>query len=388
MNAQTTAAVTWLRRNLPGDDAAQADVLESLTTAMLAGGNRPAAEALLAQIYQQLGEEHLRRMVDVLADSKDPKRWLLAGLIGQNLPAPDDVRLGDSQIRRAVDAMPEDRWTLLVAATLCDVHCAVPDAAVRLSRIDPDNLFAWAAQAGTSAEASAYFASNAKAGPSIYRTRLRTLVAQAARATRWDDGMGQIMLDVVRASKLTGVPVPAAMILPTHAFGEEGGEDRDYAAFIAAWNFPVVRTRMFAQFCDPSANNPNRSDMDDAKLRADCVQIGRTLGYSHGMPIVIRSGEIMLRRLEKGTAVEQDMLRRRRQYAWMEEHGFGSDAHAPGETPESFVEDYARLGELGAILHRFDRLGIPREPPPGWQPKDPSALLLPEDRKPASGAKQ
>jgi len=393
LDAQTTTAVDWLRKNLPGNDTAQAELLSSLTTALVAGGNRPAAETLLGHIYKQLGEDHMRRMVDALAGSNDPKRWLLAGMIGQSLSPPDDVRLGDGQLRRAVDAMPEDRWALLVAATYCDAHCAVPDAAVRLSRLDPGNLFAWAAQAGTTADMEAYKAAYSKRGPSIYRTRLRALVAQAARATRWDDGDGQMVLDMTLAYKLSGVPVPSAMISPTRALGGDaveafGGEVFDYAASMAGWNIPVARVGMLGKFCDPSRNNPNASDLQDPALRADCIRVGRTMADSHGMPIVARIGEVMLRRLEKGTDVEREMLQRRRQYEWLREHDFGNDLRIPGETAESFAKDRARYGELGTILVRFDRAGIPREPPPGWQPKDPNALLLPEERKTAPAVKQ
>ena len=388
LDAQAMAAVGWLRTNLPGNDTAQAELLSSLTTALLAGGNRPAAEALLEQIYKQLGEDHMRRMADVLSKSEEPKRWLLAGMIGQSLPSPDDVRIGDAQLRRAVDAMPEDRWALLVAATYCDQHCAVPDAAVRLSRLDPDNLFAWAAQAGTTADMSAYSESYAKQGPSIYRTRLRALIPQAARATRWDDGAGRIASDMVHAYKSSGVPVPTAMTLPTHAFGKGSDQDQDYAAFISARNSPVIRVAMLGKFCDPTRNNANRSDLEDPALRADCIRIGRTLADSNGMPIVVRIGEVMLRRLEKGTPVEREMIERRRQYAWLQEHDFGNDIHVPGETPDLFIDENVKYGELGYALRHFDRIGIPRNPPPGWQPKDPTALLLPEDRQPMESVKQ
>jgi hypothetical protein len=377
--AQTASAVAWLSKTLPDDDAAQADVLDALTRALLEGGNRGAAEALLEQIYDQVGDQHLRRLALALAASDDPEHWRLAGLVGQLLPAPDDVAIGDAQLRRAVAARPRDAWTLQVAATACDAHCAVPDAAARLVEVDPGNLYAWVLTAGSSADMQAFLDANRRRGANEFHPRLRALLAGAAKATRWDDGISRMQLELARASGVAGVPVPAALTRPTRAFGAEGGEDRDYAALRGSWTLPMPRLAMLATYCNPSASNPNRHLLDDPALRADCIAVGKVLADGRGLPFAGRVGEVMLRRLLKGTPVEAEMIERRRRYEWLAEHHFGMDARLVPQTEEARLGESARLGELDAIVQRMRRSGLRTEPPPGWQPKDPKSLLLPED---------
>jgi len=81
----------------------------------------------------------------------------------------------------------------------------------------------------------------------------------------------------------------------------------------------------------------------------------------------------------KGTPVEAEMIERRRRYEWVAEQGFGNSVWLPIETDEMRLEENAAYGEMGAIIRHMHRNGLVIEPPAGWTPKDPRALLLPED---------
>lgn len=90
----------------------------------------------------------------------------------------------------------------------------------------------------------------------------------------------------------------------------------------------------------------------------------------------------MLRRLLKGTGEDNEAIQMRREYVWLSEQLDASD----GSYKAQLRSDLVNLGEWVAVQHAIERLGKSTEPAPGWVPKDPQALPLPEDRS-ASPAK-
>ena len=90
----------------------------------------------------------------------------------------------------------------------------------------------------------------------------------------------------------------------------------------------------------------------------------------------------MLRRLLNGTGEDKEAIQMRREYVWLSEQLAVSD----GSYKAQLRDDLVSMGEWAAVQHAVERLGKSRTPPANWVPKDPQALLLPEERS-ASPAK-
>jgi hypothetical protein len=116
--------------------------------------------------------------------------------------------------------------------------------------------------------------------------------------------------------------------------------------------------------------------------RADCLELGRRLENDRSGAFLSRMvGSAMVRRLVKGTPEEAAAKEMRREYAWFSEQLVASKVPYTERLQEEVVE----YGEWKAWQRAVERLGATRTPPPGWMPKDPQALLLPEERTPAPG---
>jgi hypothetical protein len=64
----------------------------------------------------------------------------------------------------------------------------------------------------------------------------------------------------------------------------------------------------------------------------------------------------------------------------MENGGVSMAFHDPTYS-DSFYRDALEYGHFEAILRSMDRSGIPRQPPLGWIPEHPDALLFADERK-------
>ncbi|WP_170113114.1 hypothetical protein [Ahniella affigens] len=89
-------------------------------------------------------------------------------------------------------------------------------------------------------------------------------------------------------------------------------------------------------------------------------------------------GSDMLRRLLPGTDEAGAALTFRRPYVWLGE--LGHDDAMSGEALTSIGRETEAIGEWPAMLNQAERRGLPLIPPSDWIPKDPDALLLPEER--------
>ncbi|MGH8028645.1 MAG: hypothetical protein ACREO3_01795 [Arenimonas sp.] len=48
---------------------------------------------------------------------------------------------------------------------------------------------------------------------------------------------------------------------------------------------------------------------------------------------------------------------------------------------ELLAADSIEAGEMEAMKRTLDRAGVPREPPPGWEPTDPTELMTAMQRE-------
>jgi hypothetical protein len=392
--------VQWRRAEqaLIESKAQRTEANRKAAAAMLTGANQVASDMLMGQISHQLSTRSRQQRFQALINSPDPDDWLLAALVGMHMEVlPDEpefydkefedtiesMRLGaGAQLRRLLTARPTDRLGLLTAITFCDEwRCAVPGAADQLSRLDPDNLFAWTALMKEPGTNRAHFVESlAQVGiPGAVHDRVGLLVARAAQARRWDDGYGQILAKLVKAYEVSYLPLPYSNgLLGADKDGTIRGNTLGwaFASYSTAWSVPPPSLQIVAEFCNPKKSNLS------ATSRADCLRIGNTLADSRGHLLVNAVGLTMLRRLEKGSPAEAALLERRRRLAWLQEQDLWPFTGDPVRTGQQFVNDLSRYGELEASLRRLDRLGISRVPPATWQPKDENTLLLPEERVP------
>lgn len=390
----TATTLQWRRAN---QTLAGAEYLE--VAMVLPNAADDSIQTLLEQIHNNLSDASRYRIAKELGDSPSAGRWLVAGLIGETLRPPDNIQVGDAQIRRAVVAMPSDPFALMVAITYCSektqwsfqekyystVTCPIPDAPMRLTRVDPDNLFGWEALIDPPnldwKQYDQLTAEVRKDGP--VRTRILALISRAARATRWNDGYGKMMQAKALAYDASFVPLVRQQL--ASPLNKRTPFQLSYAGVpdeIASWQEPYSMAweggmysqhAVLARICDTSTPEP--------AIRADCIRIGHTMADAQGVVYINNFGWRMLRRLEKGTAVEKEMIERRRSYLWMQEKDSWSQDIDPVQAGRDYVRDWAKVGELEADFLKLDRLGIPRNPPPEWQPKYASLLELPEERK-------
>jgi hypothetical protein len=349
---QAQSAVRWLRSTLFQDDAAQGELVRALVRALSLTGNNAAVDDLLQVVHQVIGKDFRAETRQALSASKDPRHWLMSGLVGVTANDGDSAR---AEIRRASAALPNDARMQLLATALCNYEgCPAPESPSRLAAIDPDNLMAWVAQMGS---------------PTVDAPRMRALIAQAARARHWNDAYGQLVKETAAAYRLGGVALPSPLRVPFETGVK--AEDRDYAAYVMAtyWLSSPSLGKLVAA-CDPG-----RVPLD-AALRADCTHIATVLATSTGRVAPHSIGLNMLRRLTRG-APEQSALRElKRQDLWLFEQE-GERGMTPAQTGESFVADLLAHGELEAERRRLNALGVARTPPQDWSPKNPRDLEVP-----------
>jgi hypothetical protein len=162
---------------------------------------------------------------------------------------------------------------------------------------------------------------------------------------------------------------PARRLLSERQMGE-------LALTNAAIAIPVPPVARFANLCQPVEGGAM-----EAGLRADCLAYGRLAADAQGSVVAQNVGINLLRRIARGTPLEQEMLERRRRYLWVAQMQPPWGRRNPRADQLAIFELIASQGELHAFQQRLQAFGIAAEPPAGWQPENPADLLLPEDRE-------
>jgi Arc/MetJ family transcription regulator len=247
--------------------------------------------------------------------------------------------------------------------------CPVPDAPSRLAKLEPQNLFAWAALIDPPA------VDQGQGGQLIWkyehepaaRAQFRRLMAQAARATTWDAGSVALRGIQAKAYGVSYIPMHLQRIYFDHNQVEteyaDGLRETQRATWFQAWALNGGGAWVFQRMCNPAV-----ADVDEA-LRADCMRIFRVLAQSKDDFGVAFSGWVGLARLDREGTLRKQAYLRWRQLHWLREQQPWSRERDPLAGGRQFMRDFAEYGEWEANLREADRVGIAREPPPGWQPR-------------------
>lgn len=349
-------AVAWLAREAGADAAVQRELLEAFGQALRAAGKGDAVDTLLDEILRQRGAAYRHdRLAALLArDDRDgllALQWIAAG------DTDAAVReLAAAGATRLVERYGDDVDALYVLALGCStgsIPC-MPDIFARLTARAPDNAVHW-------------ILAPADEAPLMTRERLR----QAARAPRFDDHLAA-QTALLRATLAPTTPPPELGeplqgVLDT----AEVGPSLRRRAIEAV---PLPRYAAVVALCRPD----RAPAATDAALRADCDAFGRLALDAPDAAILSRMiASAILRRLHPDDAIGRKAYGYRRQYVWL------SEQFVPrGLDAEQLQQDVARYGEWEAWLRQADRSHVARRPPDDWQPKNPQALLLAEQRKP------
>jgi len=301
----------------------------------------------LKQAVQDLRADYRRQQFQRLARNSDRDSLIAAVWIG--MPTDSDRRPLDGQaevaqrLSRAYGNDPLALFALTLACQMQDEPCAHPEPYDVLLRIESSNVVHWLMLPNGAAPSDAQLHS-------------------AAMAPNADSHLRDIMR-IVRAA-LADQSAPA---------GPAGVDQRELALLLRRDAIEQVSLPKFGavvSMCKTAVE----------QRRADCVEIGRRLQNDRSGAFLSRMvGGAMLRRLVKGTPEDAAAKEMRREYAWLSEQLVASKA----AYTERLQEEVIVYGEWEAWQRAVERLGATRTPPAGWMPKDPQALLLPEERTPA-----
>jgi hypothetical protein len=363
----------------------QADAEYLGLASILPSASNTSLYALADDIRQRLTEDARRTRARELIRSSDPQDWLAASLVAYSLPEPDNTGMGDGQLDRAVRAMPNDRFALIMAVRYCNAGfawyddegnyttnlqtpCPVKNAAARLTELDPQNLYGWLSLIDPSdddpQQKGKFLYQNVRERAT--RERIGKLVAAAARSSYYDAGYARALAIKSRALGVDYFPMPLGLIYQSPYSKTNTAERLKqglWTTWMEAWDnagwlhFPVLEA-----YCDP-----DQSTLDES-TRADCMRIFRTLAEGKSDMIVTIAGWRGMARLSKGTVLEAELNTRYEQFRWIREQQVWTRERDPRGRAKQYLKDLMAVGEIEATLLEADRLGIPRRPPVGWRP--------------------
>jgi len=310
-------------------------------------------DAEATKLLAQYRAQQLQR----LAALGDRDSLIAAALLGIG-DAGEGVPPGyDEVLRKLYAEHGEDVLSLYALSLACQetpAPCAAPDAPATLVRVAPDNAVHWLVQAN---------------GAEVDRARLHS-AAQASIA----DSHHSALLGIVRTA-LADQPAPTG--------ADENTDAQSLAQALrlrvaASLPYPAYGAAMNACSAQAAAHAALASAGEDGEsLRNDCASLGHALFADQGQQVVTRMyGGTLLRRFSPNTRLASEALAFRLQYLWLDQLRIGGNAAAR----EQLDADVVAQGEWEALQRQAERSGSTRNPPPDWQPRDPSALLLPELR--------
>ncbi len=355
--------VRWMREELESNEALQAEVLESFAAALARDGARSQVQSLLFEVLQIKGAEFRARRVAALAASPQPEASTYAAMLAwHNAIEPAGVEQFARLIETAREANPDDAFTWYVASAYCHhepgTPCPHPDTARRLAQVDADNGFAWVMLATAESDEAA-----------------RAALAEAARREQLRDYFSANYLAYARSVELSAVPLPELLAAPARILAPEESPAA-VVAHLEAWSMPQPPLFRFARLCHPEQGLP-----DDEDIRADCLAVAAKMARGQNSLVTHLIGSIVVRRLAPGTALAQEMRDLNARILYLSEK---FDQLSPeqllGYPLDRLTQETVELGELEALARRIEHFGFPAYPPPDWAPRDPQALLLPEER--------
>jgi hypothetical protein len=355
-------AVAWQKAK-----RAQADAEYLGLATVLPNARNTTIYALSRTIRERLSDDALRVRFKELAASKDPHDWISAGMIGFSAFEENDQ--SNEQFRRALKALPNDRFALIASIRHCYGECAVPDAPERLARLEPNNLFAWITQIarpGYDQDRDGRLIWQYEHEPAV-RARLRGLIAKAAQATTWDDGTSEIFAAKVKAYGVNYFPMPRQVFVGYFQRETDAADSMRSNlswTFEHAWWVNGTSSGVLQRLCNPEA-----SIVDDS-LRADCARIFQLQVRNENIWMSI-GGWRGLDRLGLGAETKQQVQDRWMQKQWLDEQRVWARERRPVERSRDYTADLMAYGRWEADLRQADRVKVPRVPPKDWLPLNP-----------------
>jgi len=358
--------IAWLRKRLPGDEPRQADALSTFARTVDASGSTDNAATLVSKVFEVLGVDYRRRMIQALAAGSERDRDLYQALLAWTDESESpDPRVFSSALKAAIAAHPDDPFVWQVAANYCprtgaDVHCLVPDAAEHLVRLDPDNMYAWIVLAATTNDAK----------------RSREALHEAAKRTRFDDYRRATYDTYAKAVQAAAVPVPPLIANPVQVISP--GEQPEWGiALDMVLSAPIISWQPLITRCGVRVNLP----VVDEQIRSDCLVIGERVMRSEGGLMSRMIAVLIVSAYAKGRPEAEEARRIRRLYTYLDETtGKLAPAERARYTATRRFHDIAEVGEMKGLQRQARFFGFPDQPPPGWKPVDPAALLSARER--------
>lgn len=234
----------WLRDRLPGDEERQADALTSFVSSVDAA-NRTGLDSLMMGITKVLGGDYRREMIRSLRASSVPRRHLYAALLSwSDDHASSDPKTFASSLQAAIAEHPEDPLTWQVAAVYCpgpedESRCLYPDAAETLTRLDPDNMYAWLQLALVTFD----------------RPRAVSALHEAAKRSRIDDYFRATMAAHVQGITAAGVEPPALIARPAEVLSP-GESPEASVALMETYYVPLPSWHPLVELCGVKVGSP------------------------------------------------------------------------------------------------------------------------------------
>jgi len=365
-NERARDLIDWLRKRLPGDETRQADALATFIQSVNAESADSTA-ALLGKIVEVLGAGYRQQMIRALEAGKDPNRHLYVALLSYGDSVENHSGAFAEALKSALAEHPDDRLAWQIAAVYCPAGesapvCLHPEAPKELTRLDPDNMYAWLVLSMNAADLATS----------------RAALHEAAQRTRFDDYLGTTVAAYANAVKASAVPVPALIARPTAVVAPQQPPEavivREGSAQlrIGAWRQLIVS-------CNAGQNSPATLD---PQLQADCFTIGTTLVRSDKGLIARMIGVAIVKTVAKGRPEADEAMQTRRLYSYLSDVTIDklSAAQRAGYPAERWIADVVQHGEMAAMQNEAKFFGLPTQPPADWKPRDPVMLLSSRER--------
>lgn len=300
------------------------------------------------QVSQRMRDDYRQQQWNRLAKAEDRDSLIAAVLLGMP-DATDHVALDghaevEDRLARRFGQDPEVMFVLALACQKQAEACRGPYYE-RLTKAEPGNAVNWLLLPN-------------QVGPNIDQLK-------SAAASHYADTHLRMVVRILN-SALAGQPTGHA--------AEDGDFSVARASALRVNAIERVPLPTFAgvmSVCRPSAQ----------ESRVDCVGLGRLLSADRDGTILTKMiGSAIVRRFLKGSDEAKVAFEMRREYVWLSEQLEGSDE----SWKEQVQSDLENMGEWVAVQRAVERLGKSSTPAADWVPQNPQALLLSEERKPAS----
>jgi len=355
--------VRWLRERAPADEARQSAVLADFAQAMGEGGDRLYVAEVLSAVMDEAGADYRKRVTERLQARDDADSLANAAmLVWRDTADPQHAGRAGELLGRALALEPDNVFAWYLASIYCTAgigaDCAVKEAADQLVRLDGDNGFAWMLLAMSSAGEPAW-----------------TALRRAATSAEFQDYFGASYVSYAKAIEAAGVQ-PPRLVAGVAQVLSPGSDVASTVAAYEAWAMPMPRFQQIVDLCHPDKALPA-----DPAVRGDCITVGQRMARVKGGLITNMIGSVIVRRLSKGTPLADEMKAIRARYVYLTEvYGALSQADLLGYGHQRMQRDAIEFGELESFARVAAHFGKPVEPPADWLPRNPEALLMPEER--------